>query len=299
MPRAIAVIRLSLRLAVTVCAAALISPTYAFAADGSYGGVPPGTFEVDVPAGAVAIDGSASDTQYRAALLELQSGRFDAAQRQFEMFVAASPSSPLAADARRHLSELYNRPLDAVIAPDPVALSAAPAQPRPAATPARAAPGAAVRRAPLPPPVSAAVENSFIAEAGDRIFFAAGSADLGARARAVIAAQARWLKKRSELQAVIEGHADDAPLTPGQHDQLSAARAEAVSNRLIEEGISRDRLAMAPWGRDKPVAICTGTDCAAQNRRVVTVLTPHAQIGGFGAGVGGVPYASGGTAPAR
>jgi outer membrane protein OmpA-like peptidoglycan-associated protein len=250
-------------------------------------------FETDTPTP------PSGDELYASALLELQAGRFEMAQRQFEMFVASAPNSPLTADARKHLSELYNRPM-------PDALGAVPGRhdrlstPVDRGAPVSPSPGASVRRAALPQPVAAAVEDSFIAEAGDRIFFAAGSSDLGARARAVIAAQARWLKRRSELHAVVEGHADDAPQSMDQHERLSAARAEAVSARLVEEGIARERISIAPWGRDRPVAICDGTDCAAQNRRAVTVLTPKAQhIGGLGMDAGGTPYAAGIAAPAR
>lgn len=289
-------------IAVTLACMAMVPDLSAAAeGDGIDGDQPARDSEIHTAFDTAAPAPSAGDELYASALLELQAGRFEMAQRQFEMFVAGSPNSPLTADARKHLSELYNRPV-------PDALGAVPvprrldrlAKPSDRAAPALPSPGAGVRRAALPQPVPAAIEDSFIAEAGDRIFFAAGSADLGARARAVIAAQARWLKRRSELHAVVEGHADDAPQTADQHERLSAARAEAVFSRLVEEGLARERISIAPWGRDRPVATCGGPDCAAQNRRAVTVLTPKSQyIGGLGTGAGGIPYAAGSTAPAR
>jgi peptidoglycan-associated lipoprotein len=41
---------------------------------------------------------------------------------------------------------------------------------------------------------------------------------------------------------------------------------------LVEEGVSPERLAIAPHGKTRPIAVCKGADCAAQNRRAVTVL---------------------------
>ena len=120
--------------------------------------------------------------------------------------------------------------------------------------------------------VAANVEEEFIATAGDRVFFAVESAELGQRARVVLAAQARWLAQRVDLIAVIEGHADDGPLSKEQLVTLSQARAAAVRDRLIQEGIAASRLSVLPKGRQQPVADCASSDCAAQNRRVVTIL---------------------------
>jgi outer membrane protein OmpA-like peptidoglycan-associated protein len=220
--------------------------------------------------------GDAADRLYQLAMKALQDGRFDAAQRQFEMFVAASPDHPMTKDARKHLAELYSGlgtvPVPPQTAQNPDGQSQRDGEPLPVETP-RNLPAATV-------PVQ--VEDSFITEAGDRVFFGAGSADLGARARAVIAAQARWLKRRAELHIVIEGHADDGALSAEQSETLSAARAETVYNRLLEEGIAKGRISIASWGRDRPIATCAGSDCAAQNRRAVTVLTPKPQVGALG-----------------
>jgi peptidoglycan-associated lipoprotein len=75
------------------------------------------------------------------------------------------------------------------------------------------------------------------------------------------------------LYAVIEGHSDDPALDDSGLDRLSAERADAVFQRLLEEGVSPERLAIAPQGKTRPIAVCKGADCAAQNRRAVTVLT--------------------------
>ena len=112
----------------------------------------------------------------------------------------------------------------------------------------------------------------FLSIAGDRVFFAEGQADIGLRARAVIQAQARFLKAKPELAAVIEGHVDDDSLSPEQTDALGTSRAMAVRDLLIAEGVNARRLMIVSKGRDERVAPCDESPCRVQNRRAVTVL---------------------------
>ena len=86
-----------------------------------------------------------------------------------------------------------------------------------------------------------------------------------------LAAQAQWLKRWHEFEAAIEGHADE-PGTEQENVVLSEQRAEAVRQRLIEEGVEPSRLAVVPLGRSIRVATCADTDCRAQNRRAVTLV---------------------------
>lgn len=111
--------------------------------------------------------------------------------------------------------------------------------------------------------------HEFQAVAGDRVFFAETSSDLGGRARAVIASQARWLGRHSELPIVIEAHADDHRTNRERDTELSQKRAEAVAAFLVEQGVARDRIVIYAFGRDRPIATCHAPECAAQNRRVV------------------------------
>lgn len=110
----------------------------------------------------------------------------------------------------------------------------------------------------------------FQSSAGDRVFFAESSSELGAKARSVLAAQARWLARHRELPVTIEAHADDHR---GQREldvRLAEKRGAAVRERLLEEGISPERITVQAFGRDRPVATCGSPECAVQNRRVVT-----------------------------
>jgi peptidoglycan-associated lipoprotein len=209
-------------------------------------------------------DPRSPDALFAAAIAELQTERFSEARRLLELFVVRDPQHPMVPEARRHLWELYqleSKPLKEAAAADAAAM----AQTSTVAPIARAVAGAR--------PIGGRLEDNFMLEAGDRVFFAPRSAELGSRARSVLAAQARWLKRNSGLSAVIEGYVDDQSLDAGGIDRLAEERAQAVFRRLVEEGVAADRLAISPQGTARPVATCRSPECAAQNRRAVTVLT--------------------------
>jgi peptidoglycan-associated lipoprotein len=111
----------------------------------------------------------------------------------------------------------------------------------------------------------------FQSQVGDRVFFSEGSAELGARARTALEAQAAWLKRNLALAVTVEGHSDDAGAV-SHNLEVSRHRAEAVRRRLIESGVAAERIRIAAYGRERPIARCGEPSCAAQNRRVVTVV---------------------------
>jgi outer membrane protein OmpA-like peptidoglycan-associated protein len=125
-------------------------------------------------------------------------------------------------------------------------------------------------------PRNTELEKKFRVEAGDRIFFSAGSAELGARARTALLAQARWLVARTDVEVLIEGHADE-PGSDQDNKIISQQRAEAVRARLIEEGVAAERIAVKALGRKERVATCLDPECRVQNRRAVTVVFPMPQ----------------------
>ncbi|MFM9941585.1 MAG: OmpA family protein [Hyphomicrobiaceae bacterium] len=116
-----------------------------------------------------------------------------------------------------------------------------------------------------------ALTQDFQASTGDRIFFGEASAELGSRARAVLAAQAEWLKRFPQVPIVISAHADDRG-SRDYNEDLSIRRGEAVKARLMAEGIDASRMRVIPHGREARLAVCEDPGCAAQNRRVVTVI---------------------------
>jgi peptidoglycan-associated lipoprotein len=216
---------------------------------------------------------------------KLAAGHSEWASRMFEDLIARYPATSAASLARRRLSALRT---DAAVGPTGMPGAPSPDAPsvaRPFLPPAATIP--AISR----PPVwddelrrNAPIQAKLREQAGDRVFFAAGSAELGSRARVALAAQAQWLKTWHEFEAAIEGHADE----PGSEEanfRLSMQRAEAVRARLVQEGVEAARLAIVASGRSQPIATCDSVACHAQNRRAVTLVftTGTRERLGFGA----------------
>lgn len=106
---------------------------------------------------------------------------------------------------------------------------------------------------------------------GDRVLFAVDESTLSDEARLVLDGQAAWLMTNTEYTAVIEGHADEQG-TREYNVALSARRANAVLEYLISRGVSPARLTTIPYGKERPISLCSQESCYAQNRRAVTVL---------------------------
>jgi peptidoglycan-associated lipoprotein len=198
---------------------------------------------------------------------KLKAGRPAWARKTFESLIQQFPHSTAAALAHRELDALLRRDAAAAIPP--------PGAPADAAVPPAAAETVpATGRSPVWEQElrrNASIQAKLRLEAGDRVFFSNGSAELGSRARTALAAQAQWLNRWHEFEAAIEGHADE-PGTDEENLKLSLKRAEAVRERLVEEGVEASRLAVVALGRRQPVATCQDPDCRAQNRRAVTLV---------------------------
>lgn len=138
------------------------------------------------------------------------------------------------------------------------------------------------------------IDDHFRREAGDRVFFGSGSAEIGTRARTVIEQQADWLKRNPQFRLTIEGHADDGG-TAEQNTKISLERAEALRDRLIEEGVEARRIAVVSRGRDDRIAACSDAACSAQNRRAVVVV----HVAGAGERIGFDRGGASGGAPSR
>lgn len=137
-------------------------------------------------------------------------------------------------------------------------------------------------------PLGTAAE--FQSQVGDRVFFSEGSAELGARARTALAAQAAWLKRNTAVPVIIEGHADDSEAA-SYSLEVSQRRAEAVRRRLIETGVAPERIRIVAYGRERLIAECALPGCAAQNRRAVTVVgAPSVGLGAPGEATGRAPH---------
>lgn len=208
-----------------------------------------------------------ADELYLDALEKLDAGLSGPAGNILADLVAKYPTTKAATLARRRLSELgVGSARKADVMSTGAVPPAAPARGKPAATNVGRGPlwEQELRR-------NSSIQARLRMDAGDRVFFSAGSAELGSRAMSAIAAQAHWLNRWREFEAAIEGHADESE--SDQEDvKLSRERAEAVRRRLVLEGVAPGRLSIVAQGHTVPVAVCKAPECRAQNRRVVTLV---------------------------
>lgn len=187
------------------------------------------------------------------------------AQMTFESLVGRFPQSVEAESARRYLARIYSQMGDG--RPESPQVTEPQRLPGANSSQSQASAHADVELVP-----SERLSTLLRSSVGDRVFFPKGSTDLGAHARNVLRGQASWLKRQdTSVRALVAGHADE-PLDEDGNRILSARRAEAVRARLIEEGIAPDRVRVVAMGRSERVADCSSAQCAAQNRRAVTIV---------------------------
>lgn len=106
---------------------------------------------------------------------------------------------------------------------------------------------------------------------GDRVLFAVDQSTLSPEARQILTAQAEWLRSNPAYAIVIEGHADERG-TREYNVALSAKRANSVQQFLVSQGISASRMRTIPYGKERPLELCSDESCYSKNRRAVTVL---------------------------
>lgn len=104
----------------------------------------------------------------------------------------------------------------------------------------------------------------------DRVFFAVDQSTLSAEAIGTLNQQIGWLTANPG-QITIEGHADERG-TRDYNFQLGSARASAVRNYMVSQGVPDSRISIITFGRERPIAACAEESCFAQNRRAVTVV---------------------------
>ena len=204
---------------------------------------------------------------YLDAMEKLDAGLNGPARAMLADLIAKYPRTEAASVARRHFGTPGTAPVREAAVVPANAVAPAPAPPAPPTISVGSGPrwDQELRR-------NGAIQSRLRVDAGDRVFFSPGSATLGTRAHAALAAQARWLKRWTEFEVAIEGHADEDGISEQDDVRLSQARAQAVRRRLIAEGVAPDRLAIVAQGSAQPVAICDASECHAQNRRVVTLV---------------------------
>ena len=118
----------------------------------------------------------------------------------------------------------------------------------------------------------------FAAEVDSTVTFDFNSAQLDAAARQILAVQANWIRQFPELRFSVYGHTDLVG-SAAYNQRLGRARANAVVNYLVSQGISRGRLeALVSYGETRPLVETQGRERA--NRRTVTEVSGFAVVAG-------------------
>ena len=115
--------------------------------------------------------------------------------------------------------------------------------------------GGPAKRGPVAAPLLQGIDAlraDFMARTGSaNVYFATGSAVIGAPARATLAAQAQWLLGHPEVVVRVEGYGD--PLDTRDHAlALGAARAQDVRDYLVLMGVPAAQLSAASFGKERP-----------------------------------------------
>ncbi len=97
-----------------------------------------------------------------------------------------------------------------------------------------------------------ALRADFSAQAsGTTVYFGSDSVILGAPAKAMLTAQAAWLRRHPEVVVRIEGYGD-AGDTRDHALAVGARRAEGARNYLVLLGVPAAQLSTTSWGKELP-----------------------------------------------
>ena len=104
----------------------------------------------------------------------------------------------------------------------------------------------------------------------DRVFFATNESILTTKSRDTLRKQAAWLRENSNVNVVVEGHADERG-TREYNLALGERRANAAKDYLMTYGVSADRISVISYGKERPVDAGSSPLSWSKNRRSVTV----------------------------
>ena len=104
----------------------------------------------------------------------------------------------------------------------------------------------------------------------DRVFFATNETVLTTASRETLRKQATWLRKNSDINVILEGHADERG-TRAYNLALGERRANSAKDYLMTYGISSDRISVLSYGKERPVDSGSSPLAWSKNRRSVTV----------------------------
>jgi len=114
-------------------------------------------------------------------------------------------------------------------------------------------------------------QADFVANVGDRVFFAFDKSDVSPEARQQLTAWVAFLKKYPQDNLTVEGHADERG-TREYNIALGEKRANSVKEFLVAQGVQASRLKTVSYGKERPAVLGSNETAWAQNRRGVGVI---------------------------
>jgi chemotaxis protein MotB len=110
----------------------------------------------------------------------------------------------------------------------------------------------------------------------DKLLFNSGSAVINPGAFHTLDEIGHIIATEAEHPVLVEGHTDNRPITTSQYPsnwQLSGARAAAVVQRLVSDGVEPKRTSLSGYASQDPVTTNATAFGRARNRRVEIILT--------------------------
>ena len=123
------------------------------------------------------------------------------------------------------------------------------------------------------------VERGDVVYLVERFFFPPGATEISAEMEPAIARVAARLNERQNRRraVLVEGHSDGSG-PDALNERLSAARAEAIAELLVQHGVDAERIHSRGFGETRPLAAeqraggQNSLEARARNRRVDIVL---------------------------
>lgn len=108
-----------------------------------------------------------------------------------------------------------------------------------------------------------------------RIYFGYDRYDLTNEAREALRRQAQWLQTYEQVNAIIEGNADERG-TREYNLALGARRADTVKAFLVSQGVNPSRLTTVSYGKERPIDGASNEAGWARNRNGHTNISSGA-----------------------
>ena len=114
----------------------------------------------------------------------------------------------------------------------------------------------------------------------EQLLFGSGSIDVDAKGVTALQQLAKAIKDQKDIQIMIEGHADNVPISkksPYMQDNwdLSVMRATSITKILTKAGVSSNQVTAAGKGEFSPLAANDTAPNKQKNRRTEIIITPN------------------------